>query len=291
MISSKRSFCCRRQPVGTFFSSNAIARPGFIAVFRERLLLILLLTLQAALQAEDFTYTTNNGTITITGYTGSGGIVSIPRAMNGLTVTVIGDQAFLNKPSLTAITIPDTVTSIGNAVFFGCTGLAGVTIQNGVTNIGDSTFFGCTRLASITIPSSVTDIRPEAFYHCTNLAGVYFQGNVPSVGINAFSTGVKTTIYYLPGSMGWGTTYGGRPTALWNPQAQTSDSNFGVRTNRFGFSITGTTNIPVVVEASSDLTNSNWVSLQNCTLTNGSIYFSDSQWTNYPGRFYRLRSP
>jgi hypothetical protein len=25
--------------------------------------------------------------------------------------------------------------------------------------------------------------------------------------------------------------------------------------------------------------------------TNGTSYFSDPQWTNYPGRFYRLRSP
>jgi hypothetical protein len=27
------------------------------------------------------------------------------------------------------------------------------------------------------------------------------------------------------------------------------------------------------------------------TLVNGTNYFSDPQWTNYPGRFYRLRSP
>jgi hypothetical protein len=26
------------------------------------------------------------------------------------------------------------------------------------------------------------------------------------------------------------------------------------------------------------------------TLTGGSSYFSDPDWTNYPGRFYRLRS-
>jgi hypothetical protein len=31
--------------------------------------------------------------------------------------------------------------------------------------------------------------------------------------------------------------------------------------------------------------------LQTCKLTNGSIYFSDPQWTNYPARLYRIRSP
>ena len=34
--------------------------------------------------------TTNNGTITITGYTGPGGAVTIPGTINGLPVTSIG---------------------------------------------------------------------------------------------------------------------------------------------------------------------------------------------------------
>jgi hypothetical protein len=78
---------------------------------------------------------------------------------------------------------------------------------------------------------------------------------------------------------------------LWNPGAQTGDSSFGVRTNQFGFNITGTTNIPIVVEANTNLGGNNWIALKTCTVTNGSIYFSDFQWTNYPGRFYRFRSP
>jgi hypothetical protein len=64
-----------------------------------------------------------------------------------------------------------------------------------------------------------------------------------------------------------------------------------VHSNGFGFNITGTAKIPIVVEACSDLTSGSWTSLQNCIITNASIYFSDPQWTNYPGRFYRIRSP
>ena len=45
--------------------------------------LLLLLALPAAVQAQ-YTDTTNNGTITITGYTGSGGAVTIPDTINGL---------------------------------------------------------------------------------------------------------------------------------------------------------------------------------------------------------------
>jgi len=41
-----------------------------------------------AAQAQ-FTYVTNNGTLTITGYGGSDGTVTIPSAINGLAVTMI----------------------------------------------------------------------------------------------------------------------------------------------------------------------------------------------------------
>ena len=51
---------------------------------------LLLLLLPTVTQAQDFTYTTNNGTITITGYIGPGGVVTIPETINDLPVTSIG---------------------------------------------------------------------------------------------------------------------------------------------------------------------------------------------------------
>jgi hypothetical protein len=125
---------------------------------------------------------------------------------------------------------------------------------------------------------------------CVKLAGVYFKGNAPSLGMDVFGADT-TTVYYLPGTSGWGPTFGGRPTALWNPQVPTNDGSFGLRQNQFGFNIAGTPDIPLVIEASTDVAARSWVALQNCTLTNGSVYFSDPQWTNYPSRFYRIRSP
>jgi hypothetical protein len=97
------------------------------------------------------------------------------------------------------------------------------------------------------------------------------------------------TVYYLPGAKGWGPMFGGFPTVLWNPQIQ--PGSFGVRTNQFGFTITGTSNIVVVVQASTNLANPVWSPLATNTLTSGSFYFSDPRWTNYPARFYRLRWP
>ena len=78
---------------------------------------------------------------------------------------------------------------------------------------------------------------------------------------------------------------------LWNPQVQARTATFGVRTNRFGFTITGTSNLVIVVEACTNLANPVWSPLQTNTLSGDSFYFSDPQWKNYRARLYRLRSP
>jgi hypothetical protein len=68
-------------------------------------------------------------------------------------------------------------------------------------------------------------------------------------------------------------------------------SGVGVRTNRFGFTITGTSGLVIVVESCTDLAHPAWSPVETNMLTGGSSYFSDPQWITYPARFYRLRSP
>ena len=61
--------------------------------FRVLLPLLPLLTPPAEVQAQ-FNYTTNDGAITITQYTGSDSDVTIPSTINGLPVTSLGGFSF-----------------------------------------------------------------------------------------------------------------------------------------------------------------------------------------------------
>jgi len=100
-------------------------------------------------------------------------------------------------------------------------------------------------------------------------------------------------VYYLLGTTGWSYFLSQVSIlgALWNPLIQTGDGSLGVQTNQFGFNINWASGQTVVVEACTDLANPIWSPVGTNTLPGGSSYFSDPQWTNYPGRFYRIRSP
>jgi hypothetical protein len=210
--------------------------------------------------------------ITISGYTGSGGAVTIPATINGLPVISIGPDVFINLISLTSVIIPNSVTSIGT-----------------------NAFEYCENLTSVTIPNNVTNICRSAFASCLFLHYVYFTGNAPSPtnDLTVFSGDNEATVYYLPNTTGWGSTFDGLPTVLWSPipAILNNDPSVGVQTNGFGFNILWTTNNSVVVEATTNLANPIWSPVQTNTLTGGTNYFSDPWWTNYPSRFYRLRSP
>ena len=159
-----------------------------------------LLALPAVVQAQ-FTFTNNgDGTCTITGYIGSGGAVTIPSTIDGLTVTSIGSQAFEGSAdSPTSVTIPNSVTSIGEGAFEGCP-LTSVSIPNSVTNIGEQAFDG-TDLTSVTISNSVTIIGLGAFAACNNLTTINVNQSSPNYSVvsGVLFNKNKTTLIQYPG--------------------------------------------------------------------------------------------
>ena len=230
----------------------------------------------------------------------------------GLNVTNIGNSAFSGCNSMTNVMIPDSVVYLGDYAFSYCGNLFAVSIGNNVTGIGDHAFSGCAVLTNIVIPTSVTQIDDEAFglcgfdkiiipasvtnfgrsvfVYCTNLIEVYFMGDAPSYEENAiYYLTANPTIYYLPGTLGWGSTFAGQPTAMWRPEAQ-EDGSLGVKAGKYGFNVDWADGLTVVVEGSTNLIHPVWVPLATNTFTGGAYDFRDSQWTNCPGRYYRIRS-
>jgi hypothetical protein len=207
------------------------------------------------------------------------------------SITSIADYLLAECYSLTNFTIPNSIINIGNSVFSDDSGLTSIIFPNSITNIGNESFSGCSSLTSLTIPASVTSIGGSVFSFCPDLTGICFLGDAPTIGESIFERDDDLIVYYLPETLGWGETLSDRPTMLWNAQLRTDDGFFGIRTNRFGFNITGASALVVVVEACTDITNPVWSRLRTNSLASGPVYFGDATWMNYPKRFYRIHWP
>jgi len=157
-----------------------------ILVFLLLVILLSALTAQETFNHGSFSYKVIGQSITITKYIGSDENVQIPASIDGLPVTIIGDEAFSGCDSLTSVTIPSSVTIIGDEAFSWCTYLTSVTIPSSVTIIGDEAFFWCNSLTSVTIPPSVTIIGKRAFSLCHSLTSITIPSSVTIIGEGAF---------------------------------------------------------------------------------------------------------
>ena len=71
------------------------------------------------------------------------------------------------------------------------------------------------------------------------------------------------------------------------PTLVTTNNLFGVRSNRFGFNVGGSSGSTVVVEGSTDLTG--WTPIATNVLASSALFFSDPDWASFSNRFYRVR--
>ncbi len=166
-----------------------------------------------------------DGTVYITGYTGTSTVLSLPKKVTGLrqltdrgdnqstgTITVdesYGDKNFkvvevrgysIDRGSWTeykpmygvqnieTLVIPDSVVTIGDYAFSDCSGLTGeLVIPNSVVTIGSSAFNYCSGLTSLKLGEKVETIGSYAFYECKKLTGgLEIPDNVVTIGDYAF---------------------------------------------------------------------------------------------------------
>lgn len=149
----------------------------------------------------DYSYTTNNGAITVTAYRGPGGAVTIPDTLGGLPVTGIGTYAFANRSTLTGVTVSEGVRNIASGAFAGCYNLASLTLPGGLTNIGSSAFMSCRSLLDVTIPASVRSIGDWAFEGCTGMTNASLAAGLARIGSAAFKGCDGLSNIVLPASV------------------------------------------------------------------------------------------
>ncbi len=156
-------------------------------------------------QPGDFKYTSDGSAITITGYIGKGGAVTIPEAIEELPVTAIGNRAFKGHTSLDRVTIPHGVIKIGYEAFESCKNLATVNIPASVASFAGGVFGNCTNLATVTIPPNVTSIGGNIFYGCTSLLTIDVEEANPkyrSMDGVLFDKGLTNMLIFPPGKSG-----------------------------------------------------------------------------------------
>lgn len=127
--------------------------------------------------ASDFAYTTENGEVTITDYTGTREHVLIPSEIGGFPVTMLADKAFYEK-HVTTVVVPDSVTEIGEACFSGDNYLVSLTLPDGLAELPPIALESCYSLMDFELPKGLKTIGAGAlqaiFYltHLTIPAGV-----------------------------------------------------------------------------------------------------------------------
>lgn len=91
--------------------------------------------------------------ITLTKYIGEDTDVTVPAAIDGLTVTEIGSECFMGS-AVVSVTLPDTVIVADANAFAECKALQSVILPENMLYLGAQAFMNCESLKEITLPAT-----------------------------------------------------------------------------------------------------------------------------------------
>ena len=149
----------------------------------------------------DYTYTAQDGQVTITGYLGNDTEITVPAAIDRMPVTALADGAFSDRAEITKVTLPQTITSIGSDAFAWCYQLEEVVLPDNLTSIGCGAFQNCEQLKEVRIPAGVTWIENDTFLNCYQLEKVTLPDGLLYIGDYAFGYCEKLTDITIPASV------------------------------------------------------------------------------------------
>ena len=115
-------------------------------------------TMRVLLDLFDFTWTLENGVLTITGTS------PMPDYLEAEA------PWFAQSDDIVSVVVGDGIPSIGTNAFFYCTQMTSAVIADSVRQIGAGAFLGCGSLSSVTMPEDVHFTWWNVLEECTSLA-------------------------------------------------------------------------------------------------------------------------
>lgn len=147
----------------------------------------------------DYTYKIlDDGTVSITKYSGADETVEIPSVIDGKSVSCLGPFSFKSCKSIKNMTIPDSVNFIDYFAFSECTGLTEIVIPDSVIKMSDNVFNRCTNLETVTLSKNLTYIKDQTFQFCSNLKNVVIHENIDTICYGAFQNCSSLTEVTIP---------------------------------------------------------------------------------------------
>jgi hypothetical protein len=146
---------------------------------------------KGAAPSTDFSFdlTEDGEGVVITGYSGKGGKVVIPTAIEDVPVLEIGYQAFFENYDITELVVPDSVITIGGAAFAGMGSLTAVTLPDGLKEIPywffcsnyNGTWYYCEKLTTVNLPAGLESIGKSAFSNAGELVNLTIPDSLTGV--------------------------------------------------------------------------------------------------------------
>ena len=148
----------------------------------------------------DFVYfLKEDGSATISAYTGTESDLTIPSELDGHPVTVIGEKAFKGNENLVSVIVPEGVQVIEKLAFSECGSLVSVSLPDGLLSIGDEAFMHSWNLSGLTIPETVTTLGLYVLYECDSVASLRIPDSVITCeGPPVFSMNGTTELIVSP---------------------------------------------------------------------------------------------
>ncbi len=182
-----------------------------------------MLTVRAASDADNYTYTIQDGGCTILSYMGDETVVTLPALIDGAKVVKIGQSAFSNNLMIEKAILPEGLESIGAFAFSGCenlreivlpstleqisdsafkqTGLINCDLPEGLQHMGRYVFNSCYKLKTASIPASVGTLSDGTFYHCTTLSSVTLADGLTAIESGCFGECYRLKSVSIPSSV------------------------------------------------------------------------------------------